>query len=145
MTEAIAAFRRFNRFYSALLGLLDGRLYGSPATLGQARMLYEIAKRPGCRARDICLTLDMDRGQASRLLAGLVRRGLVRLADTGGDRRSRAHFLTTEGEGLLADLRRRAEEQAGDILGPLDEGSRRRLLSAMADIEAILGRVEPGE
>ncbi|WFP75309.1 hypothetical protein [Mesorhizobium sp. WSM4906] len=38
--------RRFNRFYTGLVGLLDETLIQSPYTLAEARVLFELDRRP---------------------------------------------------------------------------------------------------
>ncbi|MBZ9990279.1 hypothetical protein LB572_24575 [Mesorhizobium sp. BH1-1-5] len=45
--------RRFNRFYTGLVGLLDETLMQSPYTLVEARVLFELGRKPrrvGARA-----------------------------------------------------------------------------------------------
>lgn len=38
--------RRFNRFYTGLVGLLDETLMQSPYTLAEARVLFELGRKP---------------------------------------------------------------------------------------------------
>ena len=45
LTERIAAVRRFNRFYTQRIGLLQEGVYKSEFSLTQARVLYEIIRR----------------------------------------------------------------------------------------------------
>ena len=54
--QTIAAVRRFNRFYTRQLGVLRKTYLDSPYSLGEARLLYEIASavrrpRPRLSAR----------------------------------------------------------------------------------------------
>lgn len=134
----IDRFRRFSRFYTALLGLLDDRLLHSPLSLAQARIVYEVGHAPGGTAGELGRTLGMDRGQLSRMLAGLERRGLLRRSPHPGDRRARCLGLTPAGRELLHELERRSREQVAGLLAGLDPVQRQRLDAAMADIEELL-------
>ena len=135
---AIARFRHFSRFYTALLGLLDDRLLHSPLILAQCRLLFEIGSRPDCTAGELGRTLGMDRGQLSRTLGGLERKGLLLRAPHPVDRRALRLRLTQSGCELLAVLDRRSGEQVADLLAGLAPEQRDRLCRAMAEIESLL-------
>jgi DNA-binding MarR family transcriptional regulator len=64
----IAAVRRFNRFYTRQLGVLRKNFLDSPYSLGEARVLYEIASGSAPTAADIGRALDLDAGYLSRTL-----------------------------------------------------------------------------
>lgn len=99
----IAAVRRFNRLYTRELGLLGGHHLDSPYGLTEIRVLWELAHRASTTASELADDLGLDRGQLSRILAKLVREGLITRTTDADDKR-RAHLeLLHEGEG---DLRR---------------------------------------
>jgi len=60
--ERIAAVRRFNRYYTRQIGVLRKTFLDSPYSLGEARVLYEIASRGAPTASDIARSLDLDPG-----------------------------------------------------------------------------------
>src|SRR5437899_1076383 len=56
--DRIARVRRFNRFYTRQLGVLRKTYLGSPYSLAEARVLYEIAKGCAPTATDVGRALD---------------------------------------------------------------------------------------
>src|SRR5271155_616228 len=85
--ERIAAVRGFNRFYTRQLGVLRKTYLDSPFTLGEARLLYEIAQRGAPTASEIGRTLDLDAGYLSRVLHNFEKRGLIRRNVAANDAR----------------------------------------------------------
>ena len=68
----VDAARRFNRFYTRQIGLLNDRLLQTPYTLTEGRLMFEIARQPEVTASDLSRDLGLDPGYLSRTL----RRGL---------------------------------------------------------------------
>ena len=71
LAAQIAAVRGFSRFYTRKLGIIEPKLLDSPFTLQEARIIFEIAHRPGCTATDLARGLGLDPGFLSRTLQGL--------------------------------------------------------------------------
>lgn len=137
--EQVAAVRRFNRFYTRRIGVLDEGLLESPWSLAEVRVLYELAHRPGTTARDLARDLALDDGYLSRILQGFVRRGLVRREAAPGDARQRTLTLTPSGRREFAPLDRRSQKDVAAMLAPLPESDRARVTGAMQAIERLLG------
>ena len=78
--QTIAAVRRFNRFYTRQIGVLRKNYLDSPYSLGEMRVLYELAQNEKLTASDIARTLDLDMGYLSRLLRNFEKRGLINLS-----------------------------------------------------------------
>ncbi|HEY6254772.1 MAG TPA: MarR family transcriptional regulator, partial [Xanthobacteraceae bacterium] len=51
--QRVAAMRRFNRFYTRQIGVLRKTFLDSPYSLGEARVLYEIARGRAPTASEI--------------------------------------------------------------------------------------------
>ncbi|HJX86808.1 MAG TPA: helix-turn-helix domain-containing protein, partial [Gemmatimonadales bacterium] len=83
--DEVAAVRRFNRFYTRQMGLLDDGLLHSPYSLTEVRVLYEIAHRTAPTASAIGQGLGLDPGYLSRLLQRLRKAGLVSATSAAGD------------------------------------------------------------
>lgn len=140
---AVAPVRRFNRFYTRRLRLLDAGHLGSPLSLSEVRVLYEIAHGDGVSAGAIADALDLDAGYLSRMLRGFRRRGLVAAAAAPDDGRRRTLRLTRSGRRAFARLDARASDQVHDMLGRLGAGELDRLVGAMAQIESLLEDERP--
>ena len=135
----VAALRSFNRFYTRRIGVLDERLYGTPFTLPQTRVLWELAHHDGITASELARMLDLDPGYLSRLLAALKSRRLVRARRSPADARQQMLSLTAAGRRAYAPMDARSQAQASALLAPLPEADRRRLLQATGTIESLLG------
>ncbi|HEU5154854.1 MAG TPA: MarR family transcriptional regulator, partial [Gemmatimonadales bacterium] len=90
----IEAIRRFNRFYTRRIGVLNQGLLDSPFSLAEVRLMYELASRESSTPTELGRALEIDAGYLSRLLRGLERRGLIVRLPSPGDRRQRRLRLT---------------------------------------------------
>ena len=76
--DSIAAVRRFNRFYTRAIGVLDRRYLGSPYSVAENRVLYEIANADGIAPKALGEITGLDAGYLSRILRSFERRGIRR-------------------------------------------------------------------
>ena len=143
--EQIQLVRRFNRFYTRRIGLLREGLLDTPFSLTQARVLYEIAHRPGTRSADLASELGLDPAYLSRLLASFERRKLVARLQSQDDRRVNHLRLTAKGRGAFARLDSLSRVQAGELLADWPNGQQRRLTDSMAAIQRLLNPREPAD
>ncbi|WP_461208355.1 bifunctional helix-turn-helix transcriptional regulator/GNAT family N-acetyltransferase [Desulfocurvus sp. DL9XJH121] len=135
--------RRFSRFYTRVLGLFHPGLLGSERTLLEARILYEICADQGRSSADLARGLGVDRGYLSRVVARLVRAGLVTRPEGHAGRRGVPLSPTPRGREALRDLETRSDAQAGALLRSLDGEQRRRLTRALDEARALLSKAGP--
>jgi DNA-binding MarR family transcriptional regulator/GNAT superfamily N-acetyltransferase len=129
--------RRFNRIVTERVGALNDKFLGRDRTLGEARLLWEIGA-DGAELRELRTRLSLDSGYLSRLLRSLERQGYVAVKPSPVDRRVRHVDLTRGGRAERAELDRLSDALARDILEPLSDGQRARLVAAMAEVERLL-------
>jgi DNA-binding MarR family transcriptional regulator/N-acetylglutamate synthase-like GNAT family acetyltransferase len=140
---AAARVRRFNRFYTRRIGLLDaGHLY-SPFSLAEARVLYEVAHLERPTASTLIDTLDLDAGYLSRVLRGLRQRGVLTARAASGDRRRRELALTARGRRAFGQLDARATGAVAAMLERLSIPDQDRLLASLGTVEALLDDAAP--
>jgi DNA-binding MarR family transcriptional regulator/GNAT superfamily N-acetyltransferase len=133
-----AAVRGFNRFYTRQIGVLRKTFLDSPYSLGEARVLYEIASRRAPTASDIARALDLDAGYLSRLLRTFERRGLILRTASPRDARQSHLSLSPRGRRAYAPLERRSQHEAATMLKRLATADRPRLIAAMHTIQGLL-------
>ncbi|MGF1467980.1 MAG: GNAT family N-acetyltransferase [Sandaracinaceae bacterium] len=136
----VEAVRRFSRMYTRRIGVLAEGLLGSPHSLVEARVIYELAQRRGVRATDLAAVLELDRGFLSRVLKRLERRGLVHRRPSARDGRVKELRLSPSGRRAFRGLDAASRRQIADLLSQTSDHDRRRLVQAMERVQAI---VEP--
>lgn len=139
-SSPVAAFRRFNRFYTKHVGALDEGYQHSRFTLTEARVLYELGTRDVATATAIRDELSLDAGYLSRILQGFAAKGLVSRKRARKDRRQVVLTLTAKGRRAFLELDARSDERAKEILDTLVPAERKQLLSAITGVERLLSR-----
>ncbi|MGE0723544.1 MAG: GNAT family N-acetyltransferase [Alphaproteobacteria bacterium] len=135
----IAAIRRFNRFYTQKIGVLEEDYLQTPFSLAEARVLYELAHREATTAAALARDLAIDPGYLSRILRSFGARGFVRRARSTADRRQSDLVLTDAGHKAFAPLNAASRAGIGRLIEPLAPADQRRLVVAMEDIMTMLG------
>ena len=135
----VATVRQFNRFYTRQIGVLEERLLDTPFSLTESRLLYELANRTAPTASELAKDLGLDPGYLSRILRSFEARGLLARTPSELDGRQTHLELTPEGRGAFLPLDLRSREAVAAMLEKLGEAQQRRLIAAMAAIEATLG------
>jgi DNA-binding MarR family transcriptional regulator/N-acetylglutamate synthase-like GNAT family acetyltransferase len=136
--QRIAAVRRFNRFYTQKLGVLQDSWLDSPFSLTEARVLYEIRQRGRATATEIGRDLGLDAGYLSRMLRRFHRSGLIRKDLSPDDGRQSFLSLTARGRKAFEPLETRTVQQVGAVLGRLTAPEQDDLIVAMRAIETMM-------
>ena len=134
----IAAVRRFNRFYTRQIGLLDEGLLDSPFSLTQVRTLYEMAQRGQTTAVELCMELGLDAGYLSRILGSFQKSGLIEKEESPNDARQTLLALSKKGRKAFEPLNARSNEQVAEMMDKLAPAQQADLVQAMRTIESIL-------
>lgn len=135
----VEAIRRFNRFYTRQIGLLQEGLLRSSYSLTEARVLYELAHHEQTTATHLTQELGLDAGYLSRILRGFQKRGLVEKRPSEEDRRRQLLSLTDEGQEVFAQLNTASRGEVATMLEEMTETDQERLIHAMDTIEGLLG------
>jgi DNA-binding MarR family transcriptional regulator/N-acetylglutamate synthase-like GNAT family acetyltransferase len=138
--ERVGAVRRFSRFYTRRLGLLDEGLLESPFSLTQARVMYELAQQREATATALVAALKIDHGYLSRILRAFEERDLIVRQRDKNDGRQIVLSLTTKGHKAFAALDHRSQRETGNMLTHLDEADQARVVAAMGTIERLVDR-----
>jgi DNA-binding MarR family transcriptional regulator/GNAT superfamily N-acetyltransferase len=136
--DRVEVVRRFNRFYTKQIGVLQEHLVESPFSLAEARVLYELARGGRRTAGELGRELGLDPGYLSRILRGFRKAGLVGTEKSDRDRRHTLLSLTLRGRRAFASLDRRTQDQIAGLLARLSEADQGRLTEAMQAIEGLL-------
>jgi DNA-binding MarR family transcriptional regulator/GNAT superfamily N-acetyltransferase len=119
-------------------------LLGSPFSLTEVRVLYELAHRDRPTATELSSELGLDAGYLSRILRGFDRRGLVAKERSEADGRQSLLSLTARGRKAFAPLNTRAHDEVEAMLSRLSPAEQGLLIEAMRTIQTLLGgRSEP--
>lgn len=157
----INEIRRFNRFYTRTIGLLDETLTRSAFTLSEARVLFELghrdtpasagpgadgdfpgeASRPnaGPTASAIATELRLDPAYLARILSKFAGAGLIGARPDSKDGRRRILSLTAKGRAVLSELQAAADSDMAELVGAFSAPQRRALMDAMQTMMGLLG------
>jgi DNA-binding MarR family transcriptional regulator/GNAT superfamily N-acetyltransferase len=139
LQQRVEAVRRFNRFYTRHIGVLQEHLVRSPFSLTEARVLYELAHHTDTTATALGGALGLDPGYLSRMLRGFEKRALLTRKPSPEDGRQALLGLTARGRAAFARLDAASAAEVVAMLADLPPGAPSRLVEAMRVIEALLG------
>ncbi|PBB70165.1 acetyltransferase [Mesorhizobium sp. WSM4312] len=159
--------RCFNRFYTGLVGLLDETLTHSAFTLTEARVLFELGRRPGRiaaapggkagflartfqtdfgpAASGIARELQLDPAYVTRILRKLFAAGLTEMRTGPGALRGRVLSLTVRGQAALATLQAAADRDLTRLTVDLGDEEAAELSDILARVRHLLSAAPASE
>jgi DNA-binding MarR family transcriptional regulator/GNAT superfamily N-acetyltransferase len=139
MASPVAAVRRFSRFYTRQLGLLEEGLLQSAFSLTEGRVLYELATRAKLTASELERDLGIDPGYLSRILKYFEKLGFVIRSASPDDGRLALLELTGAGRAAFEPLDSASRQQVFAMIGRLMPAEAVRLVQAMHTVEHLMG------
>lgn len=137
--DQVEAMRRFNRFYTQKIGLLEGSRLYDPFSLAETRVLYELFHRDRVTASDLVRDLGMDAGYLSRMLGRFQKQGFVSRKPAPEDARQSLLQLTAAGRRAFDPQQEVSRRVLRPLVERLSEDDRAALTGAMDTITRLLG------
>ncbi|MHA1962260.1 MAG: MarR family winged helix-turn-helix transcriptional regulator, partial [Candidatus Thorarchaeota archaeon] len=138
LERSVAKVRRFNRFYTRRIGLLNQGLLKTKFSLTQARIIFELAQQEETISTNLVKVLDIDPAYLSRILSAFEKEGFIEKVRSEKDNRQRILRLTAKGGESYKELNERASEEIREMLAKISSEDQSRFLSATSAIQAIL-------
>ncbi|WPU95019.1 MarR family winged helix-turn-helix transcriptional regulator [Mucilaginibacter sabulilitoris] len=136
--DPIPDIRKFNRFYTDIIGLLDKHLLHSAYSLAEGRIIFEIYSGKSVQASQIMTVMNIDKSYLSRLLKKLEKDGLITRTSSGNDARAMLISLTEKGIQEFTMLNKASDKQISDLITNLNSTDRQELVTHMNAIMNIL-------
>ncbi|MGN6305654.1 MAG: bifunctional helix-turn-helix transcriptional regulator/GNAT family N-acetyltransferase [Mesorhizobium sp.] len=137
-SQDIQQVRRFNRLVTQRIGALGDSYLSRGRPLGEARLIFELGSGGASDLGTLRQRLGLDSGYLSRLLRSLENKGVVELQKSREDGRARDVALTAKGREEFSAYDTLSDTFARDLLAPLGDAQRQRLVAAMGEVERLL-------
>jgi len=138
LDERVRAVRRFNRFYTRKIGVLKEGLLGSPLSLTEGRVLYELGQRERTTAAELAQEIGLDSGYLSRIVKSFEARGVIDKHVSQRDGRRIILTLTDRGREMFATIDARSRNEIAALLGELPASDQAQLVAVLERVERLL-------
>jgi DNA-binding MarR family transcriptional regulator/GNAT superfamily N-acetyltransferase len=137
--QRVAAVRRFNRFYTKRIGVLQDGFLRTPFSLAEARLIYELAHHEEVIASELAADLGLDQAYLSRMFRDFAKRRLITRRPSPSDGRKTFVALSEKGQEAFAKLNAESHVEIASMLEKLSGPVQRRLVDSMKAVEILLG------
>lgn len=134
----ISNIRGFNRRYTKLLGILNKRVFDTPLSWTEGRIILEIFFNDDKTPIEVATNLDLDKSYTSRILNRFEKKGWLQKTPSPTDSRSVHLSLTADGLQLAQKVDDRSDEQIEDLLGDLSASEQKQFYQAMTTLDQLL-------
>lgn len=138
LKDKISYIRKFNRFYTNYLGVLDKGFLHSEFSLSEIRVLYQIANSENCMLKNLADTFVMDKGYLSRIVKKLEKSELIKKTQSKIDGRAQCLELSEKGKETLSKLNADSDEQIYKMISHLSDSENNDLIASMKNVETLL-------
>jgi DNA-binding MarR family transcriptional regulator len=139
-SQAVAAIREFNRFYTNVIGVVNRNILESDYSLSEVRVMYEINHTKNCTAKNIKTTLQIDEGYLSRIIDKFVKQKLVKKVQSPEDGRVHTLTLTAKGKKLFSRLNDASDRSIEIIVDQLSDHDIQQVITMLDGIRRILSK-----
>ncbi|EZH71398.1 hypothetical protein ATO12_07795 [Aquimarina atlantica] len=138
MENIVNKIRRFNRFYTRVIGVINNHILESQYSLSEVRVMYEIYHNPKITARQIKEIIEVDEGYLSRLIKKLVKLNIINKIKSQDDYRISYLNLTENGKKIFLTLNQRSSDAISEIIQHLNQKEQEELILLYEKIEILL-------
>jgi len=139
-TRVINAVRDFNRFYTAILGVVNNHILESGYSLTEARIMYELSQAQDLTARELKEMLAVDEGYMSRIINKFVKNGILRKKQLANDKRAYTLALTAKGRKISGVIDQQSSRQVQDLIQHLDKAGQEKLAHLITQVKTLLSK-----
>ena len=136
--DTIKNIRKFNRYYTVWLDVINRSYLGTNFSWPESRVLFEIYMYDEISATQLCRHLNMDKSYVSRILAKFEKNGLITRELVPGSKGIKRLRLTDTGIKEAKRIDKNGDEQIIRKLRTMDNETCKKLCEAMTLIEKIL-------
>jgi DNA-binding MarR family transcriptional regulator len=138
----ISEMRSFNRWYTALIGVLNRKWMDGSLTLPETRVLQAIAMQDGITAGEIVLLLHIDKSYLSKMIIGFEKKRYLTKKASASDGRAQELRLTALGRREFEKHNQATNAFVRQQLEPLAAAEGEELVRCMRRIREILEKEE---
>jgi len=137
----VTEMRAFNRFYTALVGVLNRKFLNGELSLPETRVLHAIHTQGGITANEIVPMLHIDKSYLSKIIISFEKKKFLTKKVSASDGRAYELRLTAAGRKEFETYNRMSDEFVEQMLVQLPEKECDELVKCMRRVTEILGKV----